>query len=110
MCQSLKSIIYYELQSSDLLTVKNCTEPARLLNGQVHCSSEQYVFGTICNYTCDGGYLLVGENSKRCLAVKGEMWSGHHTECRGNTKDTFYKKSNTAIVIHHGKCISMYLP
>jgi hypothetical protein len=49
-------------------------------NGRVDTSGETSM-GSIATYSCDVGYLLVGEESRTCGS--NGTWNGSQPECRG---------------------------
>ncbi|GAB1604660.1 hypothetical protein Ahia01_000747500, partial [Argonauta hians] len=49
-------------------------------NGNRICSRGDFTFGTVCRFTCDIGYKLIGSRRRTCLAIA--YWSGITTRCR----------------------------
>ena len=39
------------------------------MNGRISYSSENLTLDTIATYTCDSGYILIGERTRICLAI-----------------------------------------
>ena len=50
-------------------------------NGNMICSTDDFTFNTVCRFTCDTGYKLVGSRKRTCLAIA--FWTGINTRCRG---------------------------
>ena len=72
-----------------LSTVITCSLLGDLGNGSIvyHDNvTEQLVFGTVANHSCDEGYFLVGDSVRICegsgSTVEGE-WSGTVPVCLG---------------------------
>ncbi len=69
-----------------------CLEPPTLANGDVMLSSQGVSVGTTSTYSCDYGYVLVGQATRTCEDVRGETigtWSGTAPVCEGtNSKQT----------------------
>ena len=55
----------------------NLTDPA---NGQVNHTTET-TFGQAATYSCDPGYILVGDSTRTCQT--DGMWSGNDPTCLG---------------------------
>ena len=61
-------------------------EPAAPLNGNTTLSSQQLGVGTTATYSCDPGYVLVGETTRTCEDVNGHIigtWNGMMPTCEG---------------------------
>lgn len=59
----------------------NCGPPPVPINGNVSITSLQTIFQSIAIYSCDLGYVLVGENRRMCEAQGA--WSGQTPTCTG---------------------------
>ena len=65
-----------------------CNEPAAPSNGSVTLSSPLLGVGSIATYTCDPGYVLVGQTTSACQnANTGEIgvWNSSTPICEGIT-------------------------
>ena len=63
-----------------------CSEPAAPSNESVTLSSQTLSVGTTAAYSCDPGYVLVGEATSTCLdADIGEIvvWNSSTPMCEG---------------------------
>ena len=63
-----------------------CPEPPLLVNGNVVLSSQVLGVGTTATYSCDPGYVLVGETTRTCGdANRGTVgvWNGRMPSCKG---------------------------
>nr|XP_043899235.1 P-selectin [Solea senegalensis] len=67
--------------SAPACTIKKCNPIFFPVNGNVTCvhTLEPYSFGTQCNFTCQEGYYMSGDNTLTCLA-SGE-WSKPTPTC-----------------------------
>ena len=60
--------------SHAVITCPSLFDPA---NGEVQASDQS--FGHVATYSCNEGYALIGDNSRRCQA--SARWSGEEPEC-----------------------------
>ncbi|XP_021351273.1 sushi, von Willebrand factor type A, EGF and pentraxin domain-containing protein 1-like [Mizuhopecten yessoensis] len=60
--------------------MKTCPALPRPKNGNMICSNDDFTFSTMCRFTCDTGYKLVGSRKRQCLA--NALWTGIPTRCR----------------------------
>ncbi len=63
-----------------------CLEPPTPENGDVILSSQVISVDTTATYTCDSGYILVGQTTRACDDARGEIigtWSGTTPICEG---------------------------
>ena len=63
-----------------------CMGPAAPLNGHTTLSSQLLGVGTTATYSCDPGYVLVGETTRTCEDVNGNVigtWNGTMPTCEG---------------------------
>ena len=61
-------------------------EPAAPLNGHTTLSSQLLAVGTTATYSCDPGYVLVGETTRTCEDVNGYIigtWNVTMPTCEG---------------------------
>ena len=63
------------------ISVKTCPALPRPKNGNMICDKDGFPFSTVCRFTCDTGYKLVGSRKRECLAIAA--WTGINTRCRG---------------------------
>jgi len=63
------------------ISVKTCPALPRPKNGNMICDKDGFSFSTVCRFTCDTGYKLVGSRKRECLAIAA--WTGINTRCRG---------------------------
>ncbi|XP_048255629.1 sushi, von Willebrand factor type A, EGF and pentraxin domain-containing protein 1-like [Haliotis rufescens] len=85
----------YELQGSSLricqengtwsgvdasCVTKTCPTLPVPKDGQMICSRDDFTFSTVCRFTCDNGYQLVGSRKRTCVAIA--VWTGLPTRCR----------------------------
>lgn len=61
--------------------MKKCKPLKEPPHGKKACSTEDDSFGTVCVFTCDPGFQLVGSPSRTCLAI--EVYDGLSARCRG---------------------------
>ena len=78
------------MSSLNLIEIK-CLEPEAPLNGTVILSTLQFNVGTTAIYSCDPGYVLVGETTRTCEDTNGGTvitgtWSGTPPYCQGVIK------------------------
>ena len=72
-----------------LSTVITCSLLGDLGNGSIvyHDNvTEQLVFGTVANHSCDEGYFLVGDSVRTCEGNRStieEEWNGTAPVCSG---------------------------
>lgn len=62
-----------------------CPELSAPLNGQV-ATGQLLSVGVVANYSCDNGYILVGDVNRRCEDMNrgtSGIWSGSMPECEG---------------------------
>jgi hypothetical protein len=50
------------------------------LNGSIDCTSNDFMFETICHFDCDNGYQLQGSRKRSCLAIA--KWDGLPVSCK----------------------------
>ncbi|XP_052257236.1 sushi, von Willebrand factor type A, EGF and pentraxin domain-containing protein 1-like isoform X1 [Dreissena polymorpha] len=60
--------------------VKTCPALMKPKNGHMICTTDDFSFNTVCRFTCDTGYKLVGSKKRTCLAIA--FWTGINTRCR----------------------------
>ncbi|XP_063401402.1 sushi, von Willebrand factor type A, EGF and pentraxin domain-containing protein 1-like [Mytilus trossulus] len=60
--------------------MKTCPALPRPKNGNMICDKDGFSFSTVCRFTCDTGYKLVGSRKRECLAIAA--WTGINTRCR----------------------------
>ena len=73
------------MSSLNLIEIK-CLEPEAPLNGTVILSTLQFNVGTTAIYSCDPGYVLVGETTRTCEGTKIGVWNGNMPICEGIEK------------------------
>ena len=64
-----------------IIAAVNCGSPPVPINGSVSITSLQTTFQSIAIYSCDLGFMLVGENRRICEAQGA--WSGQTPTCTG---------------------------
>ncbi len=42
--------------------------------------------GSVATYSCNLGYVLVGQSTRECLTVNGGAWSGNQPACEGTAR------------------------
>ncbi|XP_053395851.1 sushi, von Willebrand factor type A, EGF and pentraxin domain-containing protein 1-like [Mercenaria mercenaria] len=60
--------------------MKTCPALMTPKNGNMICTTDDFSFNTVCRFTCDTGYKLVGSRKRTCLAIA--FWTGINTRCR----------------------------
>ncbi|XP_052776199.1 sushi, von Willebrand factor type A, EGF and pentraxin domain-containing protein 1-like isoform X1 [Mya arenaria] len=60
--------------------MKTCPALMKPKNGNMICTTDDFSFNTVCRFTCDTGYKLVGSRKRTCLAIA--YWTGINTRCR----------------------------
>ena len=62
-----------------------CLELSPPLNGSVEVSAQLLGVGTAATYSCDQGYILVGETARTCEDANGAIgvWNGSMPSCEG---------------------------
>ncbi|XP_060574827.1 LOW QUALITY PROTEIN: sushi, von Willebrand factor type A, EGF and pentraxin domain-containing protein 1-like [Ruditapes philippinarum] len=60
--------------------MKTCPALMTPKNGIMICDTDDFSFNTVCRFTCDTGYKLVGSRKRTCLAIA--FWTGINTRCR----------------------------
>ncbi|XP_055886163.1 sushi, von Willebrand factor type A, EGF and pentraxin domain-containing protein 1-like [Biomphalaria glabrata] len=60
--------------------MKTCPSLPSPKNGHMICSSDDFSYSTVCRFTCNAGYQLVGSRKRTCLAIA--YWTGIATICR----------------------------
>jgi len=68
-----------------ILTV-SCPELPSPNNGMIECTGSH--FEDTCTFSCDGGFVISGSESRTCLGNK--TWSGVETVCRPGTVECTY--------------------
>ena len=63
------------------VTVVDCGQPQMPSNG--HVSSFMTTYGSIVNFTCSGGYNVIGLTSRTCEA--NGHWSGQQPKCQSKS-------------------------
>uniref|UniRef100_A0A3P8UNZ1 Sushi repeat-containing protein SRPX2 n=1 Tax=Cynoglossus semilaevis TaxID=244447 RepID=A0A3P8UNZ1_CYNSE len=87
--------------------VRTCPPLAPPLHGYLTCSSDRNIYGSSCDYKCDGGYELMGVSSRVCQFSRN--WEGDPAQCvsmkiKYDVKtasallDQFYGKRNLLIL------------
>ena len=71
--------MYYIKHFSVLFIVVDCGLPPDVTNGRVH-TSPSTVCNSAANYSCNPGYLLMGNNTRTCQA--NEKWSDLTPVCK----------------------------
>ena len=61
--------------------VKTCPPLPTPKHGNMICDRDDFSFSTVCRFTCDTGYKLVGSRKRECLAIA--FWTGIPTRCKG---------------------------
>ncbi len=91
--RSLYNILLFSFLSEIL-----CLEPPTPVNGDAVLSSQGMSVGTTANYSCDSGYVLVGQAIRTCEDVNGDIigrWSGTTPICEGtNSQQKLIQKQN----------------
>jgi CUB/sushi domain-containing protein len=64
-------------------TAVECPVPKRPAYGYTRYTSVQY--NSIVSYACNHGYMLVGNETRKCEADK--RWSGDDPQCKGTVKN-----------------------
>jgi hypothetical protein len=59
--------------------VKKCDSLFQNINVNLHCSTENLEYGTICYQKCPIGYKMIGSNLRICTAI--QKWSGLAAKC-----------------------------
>ena len=73
-----------------------CLEPTAPLNGNMVLSSQQLGVGTTATYSCDRGYVLVGETTRTCEDTNGNtigVWNGSMPICEGKKRNKIYSRN-----------------
>ncbi len=76
-----------------------CLEPPTPVNGEAVWSSQEMSVGTMTTYSCDSGYVLVGQATRTCEDARGEtigIWSGTTPICEGTNN----KKVNSLSIVN----------
>ncbi|CAG5134438.1 unnamed protein product, partial [Candidula unifasciata] len=60
--------------------MKTCPSLPVPKNGHMICSSDDFSYSSVCRFTCNAGYQLVGSRKRNCLAIA--YWTGIATRCR----------------------------
>lgn len=60
--------------------MKTCPTLMVPKNGNMICTTDDFSFNTVCRFTCDTGYKLVGSRKRMCMALS--YWDGLNTRCR----------------------------
>lgn len=71
------------------LSAITCSSPPNVTGGTHDGgrNSEKFAYNATVTYSCDNGFLLIGEASIHCITedkAKG-IWSGPVPECKGNS-------------------------
>ena len=64
-----------------LLAVKKCPMLRQPSNGTMRCTKDDLSYQTMCEFSCNPGFKLVGSRTRTCLAIA--FWSGLSAKCRG---------------------------
>ncbi|XP_061166124.1 sushi, von Willebrand factor type A, EGF and pentraxin domain-containing protein 1-like [Saccostrea echinata] len=60
--------------------MKTCPPLPKPKHGNMICDHDDFSFSTVCRFTCDTGYKLVGSRKRECLAIA--YWTGIPTRCK----------------------------
>ncbi|XP_067134813.1 sushi, von Willebrand factor type A, EGF and pentraxin domain-containing protein 1-like [Centruroides vittatus] len=72
-----------------------CVEPMPPKYGDKICSSTDFLVGTTCEFSCDPGYILLGEKKKTCRSTK--EWLPEGVECNAITCPALHPKNHIII-------------
>ncbi len=79
------------------------------MNGEAVLSSQEMSVGTMTTYSCDPGYVLVGQATRTCEDARGEtigIWSGTTPICEGTNHKQKQKVNSLSIVNKLLDCIT----
>ncbi|XP_012938062.1 sushi, von Willebrand factor type A, EGF and pentraxin domain-containing protein 1 [Aplysia californica] len=60
--------------------MKTCPSLPPPKSGHMVCSTDDFSYSTVCRFTCNAGYQLLGSRKRTCLAIA--YWTGIATRCR----------------------------
>ena len=78
-----------------MYTVVDCGDLDDPMNGRV--SLDETVFESIATYTCDPGFVLVGNMERICQA--DGTWSGTEPTCEGQSSKMHYSEHDLTLAI-----------
>lgn len=64
--------------------MKTCPALPSPKNGHMVCTTDDFSYPTVCRFTCQAGYQLLGSRKRSCLAIA--LWTGIATRCRGKRR------------------------
>ena len=63
--------------------MKTCPALPAPKNGHMVCTTDDFRYPTVCRFTCQAGYQLLGSRKRSCLAIA--FWTGIAARCRGQS-------------------------
>ncbi|KAK7100185.1 sushi, von Willebrand factor type A, EGF and pentraxin domain-containing protein 1-like isoform X2 [Littorina saxatilis] len=63
-----------------LCVLRTCPALPSPKNGHMVCTTDDFRFPTVCRFTCQAGYQLLGSRKRSCLAIA--FWTGIAARCR----------------------------
>lgn len=60
--------------------LKTCPALPSPKNGHKVCTTDDFRYPTVCRFTCNGGFQLLGSRKRSCLAIA--FWTGIAARCR----------------------------
>ncbi|KAL8570683.1 hypothetical protein ACOMHN_039118 [Nucella lapillus] len=63
-----------------MCVLKTCPALPSPKNGHMVCTTDDFRFPTVCRFTCQAGYQLLGSRKRSCLAIA--FWTGIAARCR----------------------------
>ena len=81
-------MVFSIFYSSKYVAVVTCSIARAPRNGhRPICSGapRENVYGTVCTYSCDNGYIIEGQESLTCQ--ESGVWSHPEPQCKGKQKD-----------------------
>ncbi|KAK7501166.1 hypothetical protein BaRGS_00007651, partial [Batillaria attramentaria] len=60
--------------------LKTCPALPAPKNGHMVCTTDDFRYPTVCRFTCQAGYQLLGSRKRSCLAIA--FWTGIAARCR----------------------------
>ena len=87
VCQSKLKYLSYIHFTCFVFPVVDCNSLSGIVNGRATYS--ETVFGSSATYSCDSGFLLIGDNTRVCQ--EDGQWSGEEPVCVGKLRNYFFK-------------------
>ena len=86
--QELKQLLFvYTLIFTEVIACPSLAPPANgTLTFTPGAHNSNIGLGSVATYSCNLGYVLVGQSTRECLTANGGAWSGNQPTCEGTAR------------------------